>query len=334
MHPAFVAHRRGRLQLALALALAWPVSPAAFAGQAGAAQAGATEQHPVEPTPSETDADRAKLEERIKQLLSNPEITKKSQAAPAEQSDLHAIDTHAQVESEGAEARRMQLRTLFEGALTDTENWQDYVETEGYRKLLTSIASLSLDDFAKLPIHDLDYAKAMADPDGQRGEYVRWRGLLGHIKAVKLDTPVFDMTDVYRGVVTDARGDNGVIFDLIEPPPRITLREDVVDLEGVLYRGVAYLNPKDKEIRAPYLIARTLRRVDTTNLPRTTSQDNFVLVLVLVAGTFMVGRLAWYFLVQRKKPRASQLPKPASIRQMFDERRARGATDPKSIPPK
>jgi hypothetical protein len=307
MHPALVAHRRGRLALALLLLLAWPASASVVASQLPAQ----AQQHPVEPAP-----------------IAPP-------AAPAGQSDLSAIDTHRQLESVDTEARRLQLRTLFEGALVDTENWQDHVETAGYRKLLTSIASLSIDDFAKLPIHDLDYAKAMADPDAQRGEYVRWRGLLGHIKAVKLDTPVFDMTDVYRGVITDAAGDNGVVFDLVEPPPHIALRDDVVDVEGVLYRGVAYLNPKDKEIRAPYLIARVLRRVDTTALPRSTgSLDSFMLVLILVAGTFFVGRVAWYLLVQRKKPRASQLPKPASIRQMFDERRARGPSDPKSVPPK
>src|SRR5882672_3025507 len=222
MNRALVAHRRGRLELALSSALAWlalsglapaGLVPASLALQGAAAgQVAPAAQEPVAP-PSQP------------------------AAAPQAESGLNAIDNRKTIPSADAAQRQIKLRTLFEGALTDTENWQDHVETAGYRKMLTSIASLSAEDFAQLPIHDLDYAQAMADPDGQRGEYVRWRGLLGHIKAIKLDTPVFDMTDVYRGVVTDAAGENGVLFDLVEPPPRIKLRDDVVDVEGVLYRG-------------------------------------------------------------------------------------------------
>src|SRR6185369_9905698 len=102
-------------------------------------------------------------------------------------------------------------------------NWQDHVETPGYRKLLETVAAIKPEDFSKLVTRDLDYKLALDDPDAQRGEYVRWRGLVGHIKTIKLDTPALGMPEVFRGVVmsdTGRRDDDGegVIFDMVEMP--------------------------------------------------------------------------------------------------------------------
>lgn len=215
--------------------------------------------------------------------------------------------------AEELEAAKAGLSTKFEGALRDTENGQDLVETSGYHRLLQLIASFTPEEFHERTQKRLDYASAMAHPDLWRGEFVRVRGIVAGLQAVKLRSPVFGITDVWRGALTGADGEEGIVVDLVNFPPPFEVRKEPVDVEGVFYRKLAYENQAGRVVEAPYLIVRNLQVVETK--PSGVSgflRERTAAILVAMAVVFGLTRLLMYLFQRRARLRRAPRVNPAA----------------------
>lgn len=200
------------------------------------------------------------------------------------------------------------LSVQFEGALVDTRNGDGFIETPGYRKLLEEVRSWPESDFNGRALVRLDYDAAMADPDSWRGRLVTVRGILVDLRAERLERPIWDQIDVYRAIVTESDGSEGVICDLLGAPPHIELpdvklRDDVVDIEGVLYRTVHYENKQGQIKEAPYLIAKRIRIPDLADASRSTKKDLYGMVLIGAALAFVTFRLTLALQQRRRRSR-------------------------------
>ena len=243
-------------------------------------------------------------------------------AAAAREAELPKLLT-----PEEAEARRTRLSTILEGSLTDTENGTDFVETTGYRRLLQILTSFPHEEVERRAVRRLDYEAAVRDPDAWRGEFVWTRGIVAELYAERLRDPVFGLTDVYRGVLTEGNGTNGVYFDLPELPPGLELRKDPVDVYGVFYRTVRYetLNPQVEEQRVrtvPYLVIRSLRKVEDPDAdPTAFLQNPFVGTFVGVGLVLIVVRLLIYLFQRRsRRSRVPPGPRPAGFKELFEKK--------------
>jgi hypothetical protein len=200
-------------------------------------------------------------------------------AAPLVQADGQGQTTPpaTAVDSPSPEELHVRLATRFEGALLDAQNGQDFVQTQGYMKLLSSVAQFSPEEAAARATKHLDWHAAMRSPDEWRGEWVTFRGVLASFAAEKLNSPVDGREHVWRAVVlNDTEGDKnppegGVFVDLLDrPEAEFDVRRDAVDVVGVFYRSLSYENTKGQQRHAAYLIGRTLKHVDRETAKRTT----------------------------------------------------------------
>jgi hypothetical protein len=226
------------------------------------------------------------------------------------------------------EARATKLRTLFEGSLADTQNGEGFRETQGYWRLIQLLTSYSPEEVDQRAVKRLDYDAVLRDPDAWRGEFVTVRGVPAFMYTQKLSGKVFGIGDVYRGFLTDADGDNGIVFDLPEPPPAFEMRRTPIDIDGVLYRTVRYETQQGKVRVVPYLLARTMRvvlkpKVGTAGFLK----DHGGTLLVLMGLAIFSARLLMYVFQRRARRRAPARPaRHAGFHEMFeaklrDERR-------------
>jgi len=249
------------------------------------------------------------------------------------QENLAAQEDAPQTKGEESIPIEARLATLFEGALADSKNGEPFAETPGYVKLITSLAAYKPEEVSARATADLDYAAVMADPDRFRGEFVRVRAIIAGLEAHRLDHPIAGSVDVYRGVVAKADGSEGVWFDMLERPPQVELKEDVVELEGVFYRTVSFENKKSQTMQAPWLIVRNFTRPDPDTLPRHVGWSSGALfgkVLLGLVLAYFAGRLI-VFLRQQSKQRTRSEPRQGqTIRQMMlDPRGQRDRESPR-----
>jgi hypothetical protein len=195
-----------------------------------------------------------------------------------------------------------ELAVLFEGAFLGAENGQDFRETPGLRKILEQLSRIPPEELARRSEGDFDYEAAMGDPRSFQGRFFRRYGILVHVEAVRLRTPIFDQEDLYRAFVVDTDGarerdefgnktgvNEGFVVDMLELPPTLELRRAVVDVEGIFYRTVRYENRDGKFVEAPYLIARRIVPVDTDDAPRKSSLPNKFLPMIVVGAAVAYG---------------------------------------------
>jgi hypothetical protein len=224
-------------------------------------------------------------------------------------------------------ARSVRLSTLFEGALVDAHNGEGFVETEGYRKLLQTLSTYPIDQVEKLATKKLDWTAATTDPDAWRGEFVWTRGVIAHRWAERLRSPVFGAQDVYRVILTDGDGSEGVVVDMLEEPPAVALQSDAVDVQGIFYRTVRYAAVRQKEDRvAPYLLAKSMRAVER---PKRSAggllRDHGATALAGMALAIGGARLLIYWF-QRRSRRLRPPPRPGAVgfEKMFENRLREG----------
>lgn len=236
---------------------------------------------------------------------------------------------------EALEERRTKLATLFEGALNDTRNGDDFKETEGYRRLLQVLMGYAPDDVTARATRDLDHAAFLAEPDAYRGEFVRVRGVMSHMFTEKLQQPIFGLQDVYRGFLAEADGSTGVFFDLPTPPPGFDMRRGAIDIEGIFYRTVRYETQRGEFREVPYVLARNMRPVESAPAHHTGFlREHTVAALVTMALAILCVRLLMYW-AQRRRGRARRTP-PASapdFRDMFDEKLREKHRNSGGLPP-
>lgn len=283
-------------------------------------------------------------------LQSTPRTTRAPIAA-----DATAGAVPSELTPEALEARRTKLRTLFEGALSDTQNSQEFRESQGYWRLLQILTSYTPEEVAQRATRRLDYAAALRDPDAWRGEFVTVRGVMAFMYADKLHSKVFGIEDVYRGFLTDADGENGLVFDLPNPPPAFEMRRSPIDIEGIFYRTALYETESVRGWPAfqvhsmplvvvvlptwirvvPYILARNMRVVENPQVgPTGFLQDHGGTLLILMGLAIFMARLLMYVFQRRARRRApARLDRHADFHAMFEaklreERRASGPRPP------
>jgi hypothetical protein len=218
-------------------------------------------------------------------------------------------------EEEQLAKKRAELGTIYEGAFADTKNGDDFVETPGYAKLIEVLALMSPEETAAKSTYVDEYSKLIGQPDLWRGEFVRVRGLIAGIAAVKLDNPVHDIRDVWRGSI-DQPGSvvEPYVFDFIGQPPEFKTRETVVELDGLMYRMVGYESRTHLKQTAPYLLVRSIRTIEAKS--EGGAETKFWTILI---GLGVIVGYLFFRAVLRGQGRSNQ--GPSRLRAMLDERR-------------
>jgi hypothetical protein len=246
--------------------------------------------------------------------------------------DAHSSAAPAPLSPAELEARQSKLRTLFEGSLSDTQNGDEFRETQGYWRLLQILTSYTPEEVSQRATRTLDYGSVLHDPDAWRGEFVSVRGIMAYMYAQKLVEKVFGIGDVYRGFLTDADGENGVVFDLPSPPPAFEMRRSPVDIEGILYRTARYETEKGKVRVVPYILARNMRVVEHPRVGATGFlQDHGGTLLVLMGLAIFGSRLLMYVIQRRRQHRApARVNRHVGFHEMFEakQREERRSTGP------
>ena len=241
---------------------------------------------------------------------------------------------------EEVEARQRRLLTLFEGALADSENGEDFRETQGYRHLIQILAQYTPEEVSNRATQRLDYAAFMRDPNAWRGEFVRVRGIMSGMRTEKLSTSVFDIHDVYRGILVEPDGSEGVAFDMLEPPPPFEMRRQPVDIEGIFYRTVQYANEAGKLKEAPYLLVKSFKVVEHAPVTGTSFlKDHAGLALLCMGLAIFVTRLLMYVFQRRAQHPAARVrtQRTSGFREMFEKKmrehgQSQGPKPPESPP--
>ena len=232
-------------------------------------------------------------------------------------------------------ARLAAQGTLFEGALREAPVAQGFEQSGGYQKMLDSLKRIRPEQVAERAQLTLDWTSLTTDPDPWRGDYMRMRGLVADIWAERLESPVFEHEDVWRGILTDAEGDNGVVFDFLERPPNAErLRREAVDIEGIFYRNVVYTAENGTQRTAPWLLAKNLNVVPAASESayKATLADNTLLILALLAFAVLAGRVLISATRSRRRAPATLAP-PQSIREVLEANRRRAGIRPPSRTP-
>jgi hypothetical protein len=240
-----------------------------------------------------------------------------------QQQEARQIAPKEKLSPEQIEARKTALLAKFEGALSDVENDQplNYNETPGYRKLLEIMIRFTPEEVTQRTQHDFDWQTVMDDPEGWRGEFVRARGILSYMWAIKLKTPVLGRGDVYRAFLDD--GDNQFVVDLTERPPEIKAdSRDVLDVEGVFYRTVRYEDRNGEFRTLPLLVVRNIQRVDAASESgwRAWMAGNGLWIIAGMAIFVISLALLFSAFRRQRRPPRSQLPVGASFQDMFDQK--------------
>lgn len=199
-------------------------------------------------------------------------------------------------------ARHEVVAGLLGGAWLDPVDGSPFAETEGYRRLLQKLIDhVRPGEFvAEPPL--FDRSLAMTSPDLQRSETVRLRGIVANYDAEKLDTPVFQLGDVWRVWLTDRDKDNGVVVDLVEKPPRFATKEDIVEIDASFYRLVRYDTRDGNRREIPYLLGRNLRVLPNPNAGQDGLQGPMMLLLLVAIGGMLVWGLLRVFNSRPKAP--------------------------------
>jgi hypothetical protein len=212
-----------------------------------------------------------------------------------------AQDAPEQATAPAQPGPRPPLSTQWDGALVDSANGTPFGETDGYRRLLRQLQTMPAEEAAKHVAVKLDNPQALADPDSQRGQWVRVRGLLVDLDAERLDQPLDGAVDVWRGWVSDTDGySDPIAFDILDRPEGLELERDLVDVEGILYRTANYKTRDDKMRDIPWILARTVTRVDEKALPRAGVANTWAIVLIILALGFIGMRV---FTIMRDRRR-------------------------------
>ncbi len=157
------------------------------------------------------------------------------------------------------DARRTAQLSKLEGTLSDTENGQSLtLQTPGFDRLLGLMHRFTPEEIAQRAKVDFDWALVMRDPDAWRGEFMRVRGVLRTLVAIKLERPVQGHTDFWRAILTDQ--ENFFFVDMLERPTGVA-EGDAVDVDAVLYRTALSVARDDKKHEDPLMVARDMRRV-------------------------------------------------------------------------
>ena len=223
---------------------------------------------------------------------------------------------------------------LFQGALRSAQDGADFAETPGYRRLLFHVRAMPPADFTSRVTGWLDWQDAVDHPERWRGEFVRVRGVVARLEAVKLHGQDAGIEDVYRGFISETDGTEPVVFDCVDRPPDVhvsTAVKDTLDIEGVFYRTVQF-DSRDGKVRdVPYLVARSLAIQESSaklQPPLVVALE----VIGVVAGSVAVGLAIVRWGGRRSKRDRPRGSSQAGFREMFEARLRDGRDRPGNGP--
>jgi hypothetical protein len=188
------------------------------------------------------------------------------------------------------EARHARFVDLAGGAYLDPKDGETFAETAGYRRLIGGLIDHVRpgDVVEDPPLFDRELA--MQAPDLQRGEIVKVVGYVAKHWAQKLDQPIFQIADVWRAVVADADGEDGVVVDFVAQPPSIVEQRDKVEFVATFYRLVSYQTTSGASIEIPYLLAREMKKLpDEQRSPVGLGDPASIVLLVALAAMVVWG---------------------------------------------
>ncbi len=150
---------------------------------------------------------------------------------------------------------------ILHGALKDVKDFTplEAVESEpAYRKLVEHVASLSEEALPSSSEGEIAYATYLSYAPELRGRIFRVRGeAMKKIEAVRLADPIAGREDVYRVFIWDEGLESGFVCDLVDRPVTDLSLRDPVQIEGMFYKVVRYLNRKNQLRDVPLLVARS-----------------------------------------------------------------------------
>ncbi|HZN38364.1 MAG TPA: hypothetical protein VFD82_06150 [Planctomycetota bacterium] len=185
------------------------------------------------------------------------------------------------------EGKRKKLATLVGGAYLDPADGAGFAQTPGYRRLIQMLIDHVRpgDVVENPPLFNRELA--MRAPDLQRGEVVKLRGLVAGYWAEKLDNPVFQVDAMWHTFLADYDGTDGVVVDVVDRPPALTIQRDTVEVVAHFYRLVSYKAQNGNVLKIPYLIARELRLAPEEPHSAFGSMDPASLILVLALSAMV-----------------------------------------------
>ncbi|MBK7641460.1 MAG: hypothetical protein IPJ19_00175 [Planctomycetes bacterium] len=225
--------------------------------------------------------------------------------------------------------REQRMATLFQGALADTNNGDDFRESSGYTNLLRELQPYTPEEVAAKSTRWLNYDSAMKDPDGWRGEFIRDRGLVAGFRAERLQTPVLGVKDVWRGFLCQGDQSEKIVFDLLtQPPSDARPNYDAWDIEGVFYRTVKFEDSMGRVQEMPYIIGKAIHPAQAPSRLGIMKYPVIVLMAVVGLALFLARLLLLLAKTRRPAPRGAS----DQIRRLMTLQQAR-KTSPPTPPP-
>src|SRR5262245_47302931 len=176
-----------------------------------------------------------------------------------------------QPEPAGTEPAPRPSDNKFEGALRAFRDGGQIPYGGSYAYLAEYLSRQDPVEFAKrIEGKYLDYNLVMHDPERFRGEPVRLFGVLYHVRVEKLELTPGNERNVWEGWLPDPSGDECFIFQTLDPLPDNLKRDgkDYVEVDGLFLMIEGYEAKDGKHKQAPFVLARTIRKVDPEDLQR------------------------------------------------------------------
>jgi hypothetical protein len=104
----------------------------------------------------------------------------------------------------------------------------------------------------------LPVVRALREPDALRGRFWKATGTIGNLEPVQVDEGTFGTRTLYAGALY--MDGSPVLFHVIEKGDVVTIGRDIVEIDGVFVKVLAYEARDGRRIEAPFLMARRVGR--------------------------------------------------------------------------
>jgi hypothetical protein len=205
-------------------------------------------------------------------------------------------------EPPGTELKPRPSDNQYEGALRPFRDGGEIPYGGSYEYLIRYLSRQDPEEFAKgIPSKYLDYNLVLHDPERFRGQPVRLFGVLRRVDVEKIEITPGNRRDIWRGWLPDPSGTEGFMFQAFEPLPSTLKRDgsDLVEVEGIFLQIYGFVGANGKRQQAPFVLARTVRRVEAEDVKRSppslgSGQSSSLLLVPMVLlplGAYVVIRI-------------------------------------------
>ncbi len=233
-------------------------------------------------------------------------------------------------EAGGAGASR---EVPFHGMLDDVQDYTPLEPDFAYAYLVDYVQRLTDEELARLVEPKLGFQMVLDDPVAARGRIVRVIGMpITEWTPIRFDPDVRPATatgeDAWRAYIVDPSGTECYAVDLLEKPPAVELRRDVVEVEGAFLKVLSYNTKQGKERFIPFIVARQAKPVTEERLERPFRWD---IAAVVAAGAFVLVLGGYAFWRSRHGDQPDPAKVAATVARMKE--RAQEARDKAAGPP-